>query len=224
MNSHTETRLMVITIARYFAELLAAQMPTDEWDEMRRDNAKQLDAVFCHSHNYLDANMVMAEAYEMVTGEEFDASTEDQRRYANEAWDFAFVHWLSAPARPLKVTMIGNVIEIEGTPRFMIKDQALVVDCSRGNDGQIIRHSSRILNVRRLMDQEDAPRMIALMALNLAMMEADTVWGEVLCKTFGKRAGDVRYTRLGRGNPGTDLNRAYRWRTAAFDEWMAVRG
>lgn len=43
----------------------------------------------------------------------------------------------------------------------------------------------------------------------------DIAWGEELRRTFGRRAGDVRYTPEGKGIPGSRLRELYDEREAA---------
>jgi len=50
---------------------------------------------------------------------------------------------------------------------------------------------------------------------HLAFQVADDAWSLELQKAFGKRAGDVRYTPRGKGEPGTALRTAYDAREAA---------
>lgn len=38
---------------------------------------------------------------------------------------------------------------------------------------------------------------------------ADTVWSDLLQRTFGRNAGDVRFTSKAEGAPGSALNNAY---------------
>ena len=49
-------------------------------------------------------------------------------------------------------------------------------------------------------------------------LQADNVWQASLVKAFGKRAGDVRYTELGRTHP--DCVEAYKVFRAANDKWL----
>lgn len=53
-----------------------------------------------------------------------------------------------------------------------------------------------------------------------AFGEADEAWSADLKRTFGKRAGDVRYTVLGRTHPNCAASYA-RFR-AANDTWLAL--
>jgi hypothetical protein len=47
----------------------------------------------------------------------------------------------------------------------------------------------------------------------------DNAWQEQLEKQFGKRAGDIRYRKEGRGEAGTALNVTYLEREAARVAW-----
>ena len=42
-----------------------------------------------------------------------------------------------------------------------------------------------------------------------AAVQADEAWHAELVHLFGKKAGDVRYTSAGRGEPGSRLNMLY---------------
>lgn len=53
--------------------------------------------------------------------------------------------------------------------------------------------------------KSDHPQYVAYKAA----LAADNRWSLELRRLFGKRAGDVRYTKQGQGEPGTELNDAY---------------
>jgi hypothetical protein len=57
--------------------------------------------------------------------------------------------------------------------------------------------------------------------LHRAAQATDDAWQEALQAAFGKRAGDVRYTKAGQGEPGSELRRLYDARTAAQEAWHA---
>jgi hypothetical protein len=57
-----------------------------------------------------------------------------------------------------------------------------------------------------------------------AALATDNAWSAELCKAFGKRAGDVRYTVEGQGRPGSALRAAYEARKAAQIAWYEERG
>jgi hypothetical protein len=51
-------------------------------------------------------------------------------------------------------------------------------------------------------------------------IRADNEWSAALANIFGNRAGDVRYTKEGEGNPGTVLRNLYEMRTIAQQIWI----
>lgn len=51
---------------------------------------------------------------------------------------------------------------------------------------------------------------------------ADDHWSKLLKKQFGKAAGDVRYTKEGRGEEGSELRAAYEARTKASCRWEEI--
>lgn len=51
--------------------------------------------------------------------------------------------------------------------------------------------------------------------------ETDEAWQVELQKRFGRHAVDARYTKAGRGEPGSALNEAYLARTEAQEAWHA---
>ena len=53
-----------------------------------------------------------------------------------------------------------------------------------------------------------------------AALATDNAWSTELCKRFGKRAGDVRYTVEGQGEAGSALRVAYEARTEAQNAWL----
>jgi hypothetical protein len=64
-------------------------------------------------------------------------------------------------------------------------------------------------------------------ALYHAALKADHAWQAELTRMFGKRAGDVRYTKQGEGKPGTVLNDTFLvFREAndkLNDEWKRIQ-
>lgn len=54
-----------------------------------------------------------------------------------------------------------------------------------------------------------------------AALEADKAWSAELSRLFGKRAGDVRYTKQGEGEAGSALNTLYLNFRAKNDIWLA---
>lgn len=64
-------------IAKAFADVLGDWLTANQWAEMQRRNASpnRVEGV-CHSHDFCDSNMAMAEAFESVTGREPASSYE----------------------------------------------------------------------------------------------------------------------------------------------------
>jgi len=62
-------------IADAFAAVLRDWLTADQWAEMQARNVDYSDGV-CASHDFCDANMAMAEAFETVTGREPSMSFE----------------------------------------------------------------------------------------------------------------------------------------------------
>ncbi len=72
---------------------------------VRRDLAEHLEAIdeenrtaaesTCATHDYLDANMLMDEAFTAAFGHDMDADNEDDAATWNAAWDLAVEHGFS---------------------------------------------------------------------------------------------------------------------------------
>ena len=78
-------------LARKFSELLKDDLGPKVMAEVIRRNHAETNKNVSHAHDYLDANDVMAEAFERVYGREPRINggvTEDTRRW-NAAWTLA---------------------------------------------------------------------------------------------------------------------------------------
>jgi hypothetical protein len=79
-------------VATKFVSILRAWATPYQWKVMRKRNAAETDPGVCHSHDWCDANMAMAEAFEHFG---LDPLPEDERASTtatnlwNEAWDAA---------------------------------------------------------------------------------------------------------------------------------------
>lgn len=101
-------RAEVCRVARVFARKLGDALDPDERFEILRRNREERRWV-CHTHDYLDSNMVMASAITEVTGASEEQILEEDhiRRLWNEAWDmarawefwWAEVEYLEKPSR-----------------------------------------------------------------------------------------------------------------------------
>ncbi len=64
----------------------------------------------------------------------------------------------------------------------------------------------------------------SIRSANRAMQSADDAWSVELRKTFGRNAGNARYTQQGMGAPGTQLRSTYYGFMGASMEWHACVG
>ena len=58
----------VRTLAAAFRRILKEQLTAAQWGEMLALNAREPNPNVCHSHDYVDANMTMAEAWREAFG------------------------------------------------------------------------------------------------------------------------------------------------------------
>lgn len=86
----------VTAIAEAFAEVLRQWLTREELETIRSRNASQNDPGICHSHDFCDANMAMAPAFEQVTGREPESDSEADASLWNDAWDLAKRLYLTA--------------------------------------------------------------------------------------------------------------------------------
>lgn len=82
-------------LALAFVMLLHADLSAEQWQEMRRRNATY-GAGVCASHDFCDANMVMAPAFEEVMGREIDLQSDSDLALWSQAWDIAKTEHLTA--------------------------------------------------------------------------------------------------------------------------------
>lgn len=88
---------LVEGIAGSFVSRLQAQMTAQQFAEMQNLNAVA-DSGICHSHDYCDANEVMADAFTNWTGREVDTTNDDDRALWSAAWAYAMTHGLGQDA------------------------------------------------------------------------------------------------------------------------------
>jgi hypothetical protein len=83
------TQTQTEQVARRFAALLRETLTPVEVGEVVIRNRQNDYVDCCASHDFCDANEVMARAIADVTGREVDVQDEGQRLLWNEAWDMA---------------------------------------------------------------------------------------------------------------------------------------
>lgn len=88
-------------IGAKFAELLKRDLTPQEFAAMRAANAIETNKAVCHSHDYLDANMTMLEAFDELgvrSPIDFDHGANDHLEACalwGAAWTYAFGEFLS---------------------------------------------------------------------------------------------------------------------------------
>ncbi|PIB95290.1 hypothetical protein [Caulobacter sp. X] len=86
-----------LVLAHLFAQKLALDLGPDKLAQVRERNRGLKDDC-CASHDFLDANMVMNEAYIEVVGRELRADDDDDASLWTDAWGIAKARLLTAPA------------------------------------------------------------------------------------------------------------------------------
>lgn len=81
--------MIVDRIARDFVKLLRDGTPDDVWAKMRADNVANIGTGCCASHDFCDANMPMADAFERHMGHTPEADSERDASIWNDAWQIA---------------------------------------------------------------------------------------------------------------------------------------
>jgi len=77
-----------------FAELVRECLSDSEYKKMCRLNAAETDANICHSHDYCDANVLMADAMaEFDLPELSSKSDDDFIAFWGAAWDYAKIKY-----------------------------------------------------------------------------------------------------------------------------------
>jgi hypothetical protein len=93
----TEKKVDAKTVAREFSKVLHSWLSKEEMALVVARNAAQTDALICHSHDFCDANMAMAEAFSnlgLKTAADLSEGGENPEWDAsvslwNEAWGIA---------------------------------------------------------------------------------------------------------------------------------------
>jgi len=86
------------TIASEFVNVLNDWLTGYEMDLIRSHNATPAYAHSCASHNFCDANMAMATAFDALTDCAFDLDDQAHVDLFNAAWDYAKINHLTKKA------------------------------------------------------------------------------------------------------------------------------
>lgn len=90
MPTMNDTLPTVPDLARQFCRVLRDTLSPTQMAEAVRRNAAETDPTICHSHDFCDANMAMAEAWESLSAVPCGADCPDAvNAIWNAAWDMA---------------------------------------------------------------------------------------------------------------------------------------
>lgn len=76
-------------IAQEFINVLRTHVTDAEWSCILAANSAETDPRVCHSHDFCDANMAMAEAFRRCGLGEVDLQDDNMIALWNKAWDIA---------------------------------------------------------------------------------------------------------------------------------------
>lgn len=76
----------IIELAAAFRSCMAADLSAEILREIDSRNAVQENKAVCHSHDFIDANQVMLDAFEKTFSREFDFTDSDHLVFQS-AWD-----------------------------------------------------------------------------------------------------------------------------------------
>lgn len=87
-------------LARTFGAVVREWLTPEEFAEVLVRNRAQASALVCHSHDFMDANDAMMEAFERLGVPYDDVDADDERIAAlwNAAWDLAKANEFEVPA------------------------------------------------------------------------------------------------------------------------------
>jgi hypothetical protein len=80
-------------VAKNFTWRIYTNLPRSEFFEMVQRNREETNVGICHSHDFCDSNVYMAEAIEHVTGEVMDARKRRLTHLFECAWFLARRDW-----------------------------------------------------------------------------------------------------------------------------------
>lgn len=80
-------------LANEFSRILWVWLTREELEEVNKRNSVQEDNRICHSHDFIDANMAMVDAYEITFRKKYPSSharmSRDERLIVDGAWQLA---------------------------------------------------------------------------------------------------------------------------------------
>jgi len=88
-----------LRIAQEFSVTLNRWLGTEKMIEVDKRNQNELDPHICHSHDFCDANMAMAEAFQKIVGHDADVHSGTDVALWTEAWNMAKRRGFSADVK-----------------------------------------------------------------------------------------------------------------------------
>lgn len=80
--------VMVEDLARAFFDELDSSLTSEQLREVCRRNAAETDPIICHTHDFIDANECMIDAWAKCEGfPEFDLQNDEHTALWSAAWD-----------------------------------------------------------------------------------------------------------------------------------------
>jgi hypothetical protein len=76
-------------IGKEFSSILLRDLGIDVMREVIEKNSTEKYEGVCASHDYCDANVVMAEAFNKICGREIELGSEEDCFWWGEAWNYA---------------------------------------------------------------------------------------------------------------------------------------
>lgn len=79
-----------IRLAREFGSIVQGALNVTQFREMvDRNKAEPDNSPICHSHDFIDSNVLMADAFESILGRECDPDSESDAELWSDAWSIA---------------------------------------------------------------------------------------------------------------------------------------
>jgi hypothetical protein len=80
---------LIDQLSKEFSKLITEYYSVEQLNEVRQKNSTQAYNNACATHDYFDANEVMAEVFQTVTGHEVDPLDETNCELWGAAWDLS---------------------------------------------------------------------------------------------------------------------------------------
>lgn len=85
----TELLPLVESLSKEFSSLLRKELTPEELATVRERNKTEEYSQACATHDFLDANMVMDEAFTNVFKKDFDINSDESLSLWNAAWELS---------------------------------------------------------------------------------------------------------------------------------------